>query len=148
MATSLLAGGRQVPARQKPAGQASAQPVTPPAKPLEIATPAWLQPILDRLVEKPEGKEDDDEKEDQPLLKALEQIRDNTTAISQLTERLTKEIERNRTLQAKVDDLQAQLVAAKAQPKPTPVQTTPQWDTIRVIRGADGLMRDLKLVKE
>lgn len=147
MATSLLAGGRQVPSRQKPAGQASAQPVTQPAKPIEIATPAWLQPILDRLVEKPEGPEDD-KAENEPLLKAIEQIRDNTTAISHLTERLTKELERNRALQAKVDDLQAQLVAARAQPKPAPVQTAPQWDTMRVIRGADGLMRDIKLIKE
>ena len=49
MVMSLLAGGRQVPARQKPAQQPIAQPVTQPAKPLELATPEWLQPILDKL---------------------------------------------------------------------------------------------------
>jgi hypothetical protein len=147
MAISLLANGRAVPARQKASAQAIAQPVVQPAKPLEIATPEWLQPILDRLVEKPEGPEDE-KAENEPLLKALAQIQANTTTISQLTERLTKELERCRGLQEKVTDLQAQLVAARTQPKPAPVQTTPQWDTIRVIRGADGLMRDLKLVKE
>ena len=146
MAISLLANGRAVPARQKAAAQAIAHPVVQPAKPLEIATPEWLQPILDRLVEKPEEPEDD-KAENEPLLKALAQIEANTTTISQLTERLTKELERNRTLQEKVTDLQSQLVAARAQPKVAPGEPH-QWDTIRVIRGADGLMRDLKLVKE
>jgi len=49
MVTSLLAGGRQVPARQKPAQQPITQPVTQPPKPLEIAAPAWLQTILEKM---------------------------------------------------------------------------------------------------
>lgn len=143
MAMSLLAGGKQVPARQKPAGQAIADPVVQPAKPIEIAAPAWLQPILDKIAQ-PEEKEE--KADDQALTKALDQLQAQSGTVAQLIEKLAREMERSKTLQAKIDDLQAQLVAARAQPKPVSPQQ--KWDTIRVVRGADGLMRDLKLVKE
>jgi len=143
MATSLLAGGRQVPARQKPAEQPVAQPAPP--KPLEIATPAWLQTILDKMVD---SKEADQRYDDAELKAAINKLRQEVGPIATLKAEAARQKERADMLQALVTDLQAQLVQARAQPKPATVQAAPQWDTIRVIRGADGLMRDLKLVKE
>lgn len=144
MVMSLLAGGKQVPARQKPAVQAIAQPVTPPPKPLEIAAPAWLQTILDKMAD---SKEADEQYNDAELKAAIEKLRQEVGPITTLKAEVARQKERAEMLQALVTDLQAQLVQARAQPKPTD-KPAPQWDTIRVIRGADGLMRDLKLVKE
>lgn len=146
MATSLLAGGRQVPARQKPAEQPSAQPVTQPPKPLEIAAPTWLQTILDKVAD---SKEADERYDDAELKAAIEKLRQEVGPIAQLKAEVARQKERADGLQKLVTELQSQLVQARAQPKPASVTPpTPQWDTIRVIRGADGLMRDLKLVKE
>jgi hypothetical protein len=146
MVMSLLAGGRQVPARQKPAEQPIAQPVTPPAKPLELASPAWLQPILDKLAEEKEEPEGYDDKD---LRAAIDKLRQEVGPIATLKAEVARQKERADGLQKLVDNLQAQLIQARAQPKPQPAATLmPPWDTIRVIRGADGLMRDLKLVKE
>lgn len=145
MVMSLLAGGKQVPARQKPTVQPIAQPVAPPAKPLEIAAPAWLQTILDKMAD---SKEADQRYDDTALKAAIEKLRQEMGPIAQLKAEAARHKERADMLQALVTDLQAQLVEARAQPKPNAVQPPPQWDTIRVIRGADGLMRDLKLVKD
>jgi chromosome segregation ATPase len=151
MATSLLANGARVPSRPKPAQQPTAQPVTPPAKPIELATPAWLLPLLERIAaagerkeQKPEPKDDD-----QALVAAIEKLRQEVGPIAELKAEVAKQKERADQLQIKVTELQAQLAQARAQPKPAPaVQAIPQWDTIRVVRGADGFMRDLKLIKE
>lgn len=144
MATSLLAGGRQVPARQKPAQQPIVQPVTQPPKPLEIAAPAWLQTILEKMAD---SKEKDERYDDTELRAVIEKLRQEVGPIAQLKTEVARHKERADQLQLLVTDLQSQLVAARAQPKPA-VQTAPQWDTIRVIRGADGLMKDLKLAKD
>lgn len=147
MVMSILAGGKQVPARQKPAQQAIAQPVTPPSKPLEIAPPAWLQPILAKIAADDEKEDAKAEKYDDKELKAaIEKLRQEVGPIATLKAEVARQKERADGLQALVTSLQAQLVAARTQPKPT--QPAPQWDTIRVIRGADGLMRDLKIVKD
>lgn len=145
MATSLLAGGRQVPARQKHAQQPIAHPVTPLPRPLEIAAPTWLQTLLDKVAD---SKEADERYDDAELKAAIEKLRQEVGPIARLKAEVARQKERADQLQNLVTDLQAQLVAARAQPKPVAVQPAPQWDTIRVIRGADGLMRDLKLVKE
>jgi hypothetical protein len=147
MAMSLLAGGKQVPARQKPAQQPIAQPVIPPAKPLEIAAPTWLQTILDKMAD---SKEADQQYDDAALKAAIEKLRQEVGPIAQLKAELAKQKERADQLQSKVTDLMAQLVAARVQPKPTaqPAHPLATLDGFEVIRGADGYMRYLKLVKE
>ena len=144
MATSLLAGGRQVPARQKLAEQPVAQPAPP--KPLEIATPAWLQTILDKMAD---SKEADQRYDDAELKAAIEKLRQEMGPIATLKAEVARHKERADGLQKLVDNLQAELVQARAQPKPAPAaQPVPQFNGIEVIRGADGAMRYLKLVKE
>lgn len=145
MVMSLLSG-KQVPARQKPAQPTTVQPVVPLAKPFEIAAPAWLETILDKIAD---SKEADEQYDDAELKAAIEKLRQEVGPIAELRAEAARQKERADQLQIKVTELQAQLTAARAQPKPAPaVQAPPQWDTIRVIRGADGLMRDLKLMKE
>jgi uncharacterized coiled-coil protein SlyX len=147
MAMSLLAGGKQVPARQKPAQQTIAHPVAQPAKPIELATPAWLQPLLERIAaaeereeQKPEPKDDD-----QALVAATTKLQQNMDkAIDALTAQL---VQRDTQIKRLQDDVQAleDRMAKLSAPAVTP---TLPWDTIRVIRDAAGFMRDLKPIKE
>lgn len=108
MAISLLAGGKQVPARQKPVGQADAMPVAQPSQKLEIATPAWIQPILDRIAA-PVEKDDDS-----ALAEAIAKLQQEVGPIATLKAEAARQKERADMLQALVTDLQAP-------PAPTPI---------------------------
>lgn len=147
MATSLLANGARVPSRPKPAQQPTAQPVTPPAKPLELATPAWLQPLLERIATAEEREEPmpEPKDDDQALVAAITKLQENMgKAIDALTAQLVQRDTQIKRLQDEINAL-AERVTKLAAPPVTPDK---QWDTIRVVRGADGLIRDLKILKD
>lgn len=143
MATSILAGGRQVPAR--PVVAPPATPAAEPAKPIEIAAPAWLQPILDRLAAADE-KEDAaaEQYDDGPLRAAIEKLQKEQGPITKALAEVTRQKEEIAGLKALVAQLQAQL----AKPQPPATLTGMTFTGVEIQRGGDGLTRYLKLVKE
>ena len=140
MAISLLAGGKQVPTRQKPVGQAEAMPVAQPSQKLEIATPEWIRPILDRIAA-PVEKDDDS-----ALAEAIAKLQQEVGPIASLKAELAAAQARAEELAKQVAQLTAELKAARAvkAPLPTPaVKADNRGFYLTIERGADDRMRGI-----